>query len=196
MAYSPASSLWGIGRWCPGELPDTPIHPHQLIAVEGDLFPMLAPTALPQDLSLLKSITAKKRSLLSGSELGHSCWSLPTTECFATEFPGGENGAFATEVTNWGHPAPGAAWGSPWSHLGSVATCPGLLSDPQLPAGLPCCSRGPNRRFLIELGWLQQCLQRKEGRSKTRSGITCPGGRCFLTSYLQGDLLPVPSECS
>lgn len=57
---------------------------------------MLAPTALPQDLSLLKSITVKKISLLSGSELGHFCWSLKTTEYFATEFPGKENGASVT----------------------------------------------------------------------------------------------------
>lgn len=96
------SSLLGICHWCPGELPPAPGHPHQLIAVEGGLFPVLTLTALLQDLSLLKSIRVKKTRFLMGSEVGHSCWSLKTTEYFATEFLGNKNQVSLTEVVDRG----------------------------------------------------------------------------------------------
>ena len=63
---------------------------------------MFTLTALLQDLSLLKSIRVKKTRLLLGSELRHSCWSLKTTECFATEFLGRKNRVSLTEVIDRG----------------------------------------------------------------------------------------------
>lgn len=137
------SSLLGICRWCPGELPPAPGHPHQVIAVEWGLFPMLTLAALLQVLSLLKSIRVKKTRLLLGSELGHSCWSLKTTKCFATGFLGNGNRVSLTEVIHW---VPFALQGCRWS-LPELPWLGGCLSRPcaqtlwpqGVQAALPSC---------------------------------------------------------
>lgn len=93
-------------RWCPGELPPAPGYPHQLIVAEGfPCFPHLHWTSALR-LILSKSNRVKKTRLLLGSELRHSCWSLKTAECFASDFLGEMNQVSLTEVTDRGPSAP------------------------------------------------------------------------------------------
>lgn len=86
-----------------------------LLAILAEGFPFFFPLpTLDRALRfiLLKSNRLKKRSLLLGSELRHSSWSLKTAGCFAADFLGEKNQV--TEVTDRGRS---------WSHHG--LTCSG-----------------------------------------------------------------------
>lgn len=99
----PLPSLLRMCRWCPGELPPAAGYPHQLIVVEG--FPCYFSClhwASTLRVILLKSNRVKKTGLLLGSELRHSCWSLKTAECSATDFLGEKNQVSLTKVTGRG----------------------------------------------------------------------------------------------
>lgn len=100
----PLPSLLGMCHWWPGELPPAPGYPHQLIVIEGFpcCFPCLHWTSARRFI-LLKSTSVKEKTrLLLGSELRHSCWSLKTAECFATDFLGEKNQVSLIEVTGRG----------------------------------------------------------------------------------------------
>lgn len=177
----PLPSLLGICCWCLGELPPAPGYPHQVIVVEGfpHCFPRLHWTSALRFI-LLKSNRVKKTRLLLGSELRHSCWSLKTAECFATDVLGGKNPVSLTEVTDRG----------PFAPQGLSQPCTQTLWLQGLRAALPGCCED----ILEQIGGCPLGLEKTavlfpssgsacRVRSCSHHGLICSGGKRFPNSY-------------